>query len=56
MNFLVILQVNRNFFSICPKKKEVPESISGRCSVSILLYSDIKREIGLKLKKDAKIR
>ena len=32
------------FFNICTKKKEVPESISGPCSLSLLLYSGIKGE------------
>ena len=29
----------RIFFNVCAKRKEGPESISGRCSFSILLYS-----------------
>ena len=30
--------------NLCTKKKEVPESVTGRCSLSILLYSVIKGE------------
>ena len=44
---LVILQVYSNFFNIYTKKKknkEVPESISDQCSLSLLLYSGIKTE------------
>ena len=38
-------QVYSNIFNICTKKKEVPESISGPCSLSLVLwYSGIKRE------------
>ena len=34
----------RNVFNVCTKKKELPEPISGRFSLSMLLYSRIKRE------------
>ena len=44
LNLLVIVQVYSNVFNICTKKKEVPESISGSCLLSLVLCSGIKRK------------
>ena len=39
-------------WNLCTKKKEVPESVTGRCSLSILLYSVIKGEHWPEIKLD----